>query len=237
MTLEAIVFDLDDTLYLEREFVRSGFCAAGEWFRDRFRITDFADRAGAEFLAGKRGNIFDSVLASYGIAPQGALVEKLVSAYRDHLPSISLLEDARNCLNALHGVYPLALITDGPRLTQWNKIRALGIEVIFNVIVVTSELGLGYSKPHPRAFRLVEERMGLHGEQLMYLGDNPRKDFDAPQQLGWQTVWVERKAGIYFGNTDSAQTDHRIVDLSELLALPQVSSDASKQSAKFHVLR
>jgi putative hydrolase of the HAD superfamily len=219
MTPSAIVFDLDDTLYLEREYVRSGFCAVGEWFRGEFGFPDFSQRACALFMAGKRGDIFNSVVASYGIEPDTRLITHLVTIYRGHRPAITLLPDAGNCLNALYGNYPLALITDGPAISQWNKIRALGIESLFEAIVVTSESGEEYAKPHPLAFCLVEQRLGLRGSQLVYVGDNPRKDFQAPRQLGWHSVRVEREEGIYSAVPTSEQAEFRIPDLGELLAL------------------
>ena len=32
---------------------------------------------------------------------------------------------------------------------------------------------------------------------MMYIGDNPRKDFQAPKQLGMQSLLFENKDGIY----------------------------------------
>jgi putative hydrolase of the HAD superfamily len=237
MTPSAIVFDLDDTLYLEREYVRSGFCAVGEWFRGEFGFPDFSQRAGELFMAGKRGDIFDSVVASYRIEPGPMLISQLVTIYRGHRPAITLLPDAGNCLNTLYGNYPLALITDGPAVSQWNKIRSLGIESLFKTIVVTSELGEEYAKPHPLAFCLVEQRLGLRGPQLVYVGDNPRKDFQAPRQLGWHSIRVERAGGIHSAAPTSGQAQFRIPDLGGLLALLPTCSQVNSGVAMLQTAR
>ena len=219
---EAVVFDLDDTLYSERDFVASGFAAVDDYCRAELGLSDFARRASESFSSGLRGTIFNTVLASFGITPEPSIVAKLVAVYRDHLPCIRLLDDAQECLHKLHGKLPLALITDGPSITQWNKIRALAIESIFNAIVVTGDLGPEYAKPHPLAFQLIEAQLRTHGTRLVYVADNPSKDFQAPRQLGWQTVRVKRAEGIYSDRPTRETADHEVPDLLEFLySLPE----------------
>jgi putative hydrolase of the HAD superfamily len=58
----ALVFDLDDTLYPERDFVLSGFQAVSGWLRLQGGVEGFYDRALATFERGVRGRIFDEVL-------------------------------------------------------------------------------------------------------------------------------------------------------------------------------
>ena len=41
MTVRCVAFDLDDTLYLERDYVRSGFWAVGRWIESHVAVTDF----------------------------------------------------------------------------------------------------------------------------------------------------------------------------------------------------
>src|SRR5687767_11665642 len=86
-----VVFDIDDTLYLERDYVRSGFRAVGEWARARLGISDFAERSWRLFEAGVRGSIFDDALTESGVQPDHALVRALVDVYRTHEPAIEML--------------------------------------------------------------------------------------------------------------------------------------------------
>ena len=186
-----VVFDLDDTLYLERDYVRSGFRAVAE---DAARGTDIlADDAFAflwsAFLAGVRGSSFNDLLTRYPeMASQGG-VPDLVRVYREHAPSIAYLPGMEALLNELRDLgVPLAVISDGPLVSQAAKAEALGVARYADPVVLTDAWGKAYWKPHVRAFETVAEAFGLPAERLVYIGDNPDKDFHAPAQLGWTSV-------------------------------------------------
>lgn len=51
------------------------------------------------------------------------------------------------------------------------------------------------------AFRIIQRRWGLPFEQIVYVGDNAEKDFQAPKQLGMQRVWVQNNEGLYQNRT------------------------------------
>src|SRR5258707_4394601 len=186
------VFDLDDTLYLERAYVQSGFQAAGAWAERELGVRDFSQRAWREFERGCRGDIFNRVLAFYGF-PKGRALPELVRAYRSHTPSIALLPDAAHCLSALRPHGYLAMITDGAVDSQQNKVRALGLDRTMDLVVLTAALGLDFSKPNPRAFAYVQQQFAVPPECCAYIGDNPVKDFITPRGLGWRTVRVRRE--------------------------------------------
>src|SRR5262245_47772453 len=97
-----IVFDLDDTLYLERDFVRSGFAAVDRWVGDTLAISGFFDRAWELFEAGQRGDIFDCALAASAVQASPELIRHLVAIFRDHVPSIRLAPDAEEVLAGLY---------------------------------------------------------------------------------------------------------------------------------------
>jgi putative hydrolase of the HAD superfamily len=191
------VFDLDDTLYPERDHVCSGFKAVDSLVSERLGISGFGDACLQSFLRGDRGRIFDAVLHSrFGLA-DAQLVEDLVRVYRSHAPHIDLYPDARRFLDrARRLALPMALITDGPRESQWAKIEALSLTDAFSPIVVTAELGDGKSKPHPAAFEQVQ-RTVAPARRFVYIADNPGKDFLAPNQLGWLSVRIVRADGLY----------------------------------------
>ena len=85
-----LVFDLDDTLYPEHEYVRSGFAAVDLWLKQNRDITGFSELANEQFNSGKRGNIFDIVLDQLGCGNPAELVPALVKVYREHDPAIKL---------------------------------------------------------------------------------------------------------------------------------------------------
>jgi putative hydrolase of the HAD superfamily len=73
----------------------------------------------------------------------------------------------------------------------------LGIGGLFDCIVYTDDLGRENWKPSPTAFSLMMNRLGVAGHECIYVGDNPVKDFLAPNELGWLTVMISREGGEY----------------------------------------
>lgn len=193
-----IVFDLDDTLYLERDYVLSGIAAVGEHVAQRYEIAGFARAAVAAFEDGHRGTIFDVALAGLGLASSSDLIADLVQAYRRHRPRIEVAPDARCWLAARPVSTAVALITDGHADSQSNKVAALGLaEHGFAPIVITARLGEGFGKPHPRAFEMVADRFGLSPDRFTYVADNCLKDFVAPRRMGWNTIRIARPLGLH----------------------------------------
>jgi len=219
--LVCVAFDLDDTLYLERDYVRSGFEVVGQWAKTNLGVGDFGARAWKLFELGRRGDIFDVALREAGIPHDVETVESLVEIYRQHHPQIFLLEDARCCLQWLRPRAKLALVSDGWPCSQRRKIDALSIAGLFDLIVLTAELGPGFAKPHPAAFEKVERQFHVESNRCVYVADNPNKDFLGPKHQGWATVRVRRPGGLHFSMDASGgrQADLEIEDLSGLRAL------------------
>lgn len=215
-TTRCVVFDIDDTLYLERDYVRSGFRAVDAWVKEGLGVNGFFPEAWRLFEAGVRGTIFDASLRTLGVEPQPSLLAKLVSLYRSHEPDIELLPDAASCLEGMARRCILAAVTDGPLESQQRKARALRLSRRLDPIVFTASLGEAFGKPSPEAFRLVQERASLPAESCVYVADNPHKDFGGPADLGWRTVRVRRSGGLHFDTDSGRDVDLEIEDLEWL---------------------
>ncbi len=203
-----VVLDLDDTLYLERDYVRSGFRAAGERVAVDYGVHNFESHCWKSFLSGRRGDLFNAALRALLDCDDPQVVSQLVAVYRSHEPTIELLPDSARFLTwARKHRIPLGLITDGCAVSQRAKIRALGIQDYFDSIVVTAELPGSHSKPDPAAFELTRETLGSRGS-FVYIADNPTKDFLAPNTLGWDTVQVRREHGLYL-NAKAPDSSYR----------------------------
>ena len=198
---QLVAFDLDDTLYPEREFVHSGFAAVAQHLADLGVIDaeSFFTTAISLFVAGARGNIFDLALARLAVVFPAARVGELVRVYREHQPQIRPFAGSPQLLQLLKetGVI-LALISDGPCPTQPNKLRALGLEACFDHLVFTGAQGEDWGKPSPRAFLEVMRGSGVPAAACVYVADNPKKDFVAPNRLGWHTIRVREPIGLYY---------------------------------------
>jgi len=211
-----VVFDIDDTLYLERDYVRSGFNALDGWVESELGLAGFGAAAWAEFELGRRGDIFDRVLVAHGVDVRPSLMTALVERYRRHSPSIGLLPDARACLEGLAGKVMMAGVTDGAPMSQRAKAKVLGLEEWLKPIIFTGELGSGRSKPSPAAFELIEEACGCKGGECVYVADNPDKDFTGPRVLGWVTMRVRRRGGLHFEKASGRDVDVEAADLNGL---------------------
>jgi putative hydrolase of the HAD superfamily len=202
-----LVFDLDDTLYLESDFARSGFEAASAWLYREMGVANFADHCHAIFATGRHSHVFDEALAAAGMAGDRTLTAKLIEVYRQHHPRIALAPDALEYLCNPARKARLALITDGYAATQMAKVKALGLEEILDHIIYTDVWGPKFWKPHPRAFEAIQEWSGVPCAELVYVADNPAKDFIAPRRLGWRTIQIARIGRIRMAY--ATEPDHR----------------------------
>jgi putative hydrolase of the HAD superfamily len=196
--IEAVIFDLDDTLYSERAYAFSGFAAVAAAFEDVLGDpAEAAARMKALFDTEHRPRVFNALLAERGRPEDDELVARMIQAYRRHIPRIELYPDADAALRRLRSACKLGLISDGRMVTQALKLKALGLQARLDKTIVTSELGPGYEKPHPRAFEWMAESLGVDHARCAYVADNAAKDFIAPNALGWTTVQIVRPDGIY----------------------------------------
>lgn len=187
-----VVFDLDDTLYLECDYVRSGFAAVDSWARANLRIQGLAATMDALFESGVRGRIFDEALLALGRSPDPPLIRRMVAVYRQHRPRIALAPDAQRLWPRRSRGTRFAIVTDGPLDSQRRKIRALGLIRHIDIALCTDRWGRAAWKPNPLAFHEIESFFRLPPKCFTYVADNVSKDFQAPRSLGWRTVRIRR---------------------------------------------
>jgi len=193
--MKAVLFDLDDTLYPEIEFVKSGFRVVARYLSSRYHLDENALFAQMLDILQKegRGKIFDNLLHSLGLYTKEK-VKLLVYLYRSHRPIIHLYEDVLPTLECLrrYGTR-LGIITDGMASVQRNKIVALGLNNLFDVIVCTDELGRDCWKPSTIPYKIALELLEARPSEAVYVGDDPSKDFLAPNSMGMLTIQVNRQ--------------------------------------------
>ncbi len=192
--LKAVIFDLDDTLYGEKEYVRSGYHAVAKLLSQVEKV----EQKLWEAFERKKSAI-DEVLISEGIYTE-ELKQRCLEIYRYHHPNIHPYDGVIQMLAELREKgYLLGIITDGRSEGQRAKIEALGIERYIDHIIITDELGgIEYRKPNERAFVLMKNALDCEYEQLCYVGDNCRKDFIAPDHLGMKPIWFRNSDGLYY---------------------------------------
>ena len=171
-----VVFDLDDTLYDEIDFVKSGFLEVSRYLKNE----KFFDFMWEEFKKGNK-KIFNTLIEKFNL---NIKVEKLIEIYRFHYPNISLP-------NKKLASFADAIITDGHYIMQKNKYLALNLNVKLPVFTDFYHT----SKPDIKPFKMVEEY--FKAKKYVYIADNPKKDFFAPKELNWLTIRFKNKNGIY----------------------------------------
>lgn len=188
---QGIIFDLDDTLYFERDYVKSGFRAiALELSKNttlQFELIEtFLFNL---FKSGVRGNTFNLLIEAYPEITDKFSVNDLIEIYRLHKPDIYLMPEIKNVILSLkERKYKIGIITDGYKKSQEKKVKALGLEDLVDNIIYTDQWGREYWKPNTRAFEKSSQILKLPHKKLFYIGDNPEKDFLAPRSLGWCTI-------------------------------------------------
>jgi putative hydrolase of the HAD superfamily len=213
--IRAVIFDLDNTLFDEREYVASGFHAVASRIA---ALTGAQNDAAYRFMQQEverngRGRVFDVTLGSFGVTPTPDLIEELVSIYRQNRPDIRLYPDAERVLDRLRGDYAMAIVTDGLPLMQRAKLNALGLSRWMDTFVCCWEIEA--PKPDPRGFRLALEQLGVAPHQALVVGDRPDHDMAAARALGVPSVRLRR--GRYADDEPGDhRPDHEIDTLDEL---------------------
>ena len=206
--IKGVIFDLDDTLYSEKEYVRSGYKAVSDYLGGGYE-----EKLWSFFEAGKPA--IDELLKELGRENEKA---KAVEVYRSHKPEIHLYPGVAELLEDLKAKgIKIGIITDGRPEGQRLKLSALNLLPLVDDCIITDELGgTQFRKPCDIAFRIMLNRWRLNSSDVVYVGDNPAKDFQAPQQLGMRSVWFRNEDGIYDSQSSS---DHinRITDLVKVI--------------------
>ena len=176
-----IVFDLDDTLYKEIDFVKSAYIYINNYVKIRYNI----DLSKNIKKCLDDGISFFDLINSRLNQDQSFPIEKYLEIYRFHFPKIKLSDDTTVFLDKIlkHNL-EFSIITDGRSISQKNKIKALGLDDLAKNVIISEETG--FEKPHLNNFKILDRI--YPNKKLIYIGDNTSKDFLAPNSLNWDTI-------------------------------------------------
>lgn len=172
-----IVFDLDDTLYNELDYLKSAYSEISKELEpnnwEQLFIQLFS-------LYRNKHDVFEFICSRYSINKEG-----LIQKYRNHIPNIEPFTGVLETLQKIKDKKgKLAIITDGRSITQRNKLKKLGLLPYFDFIVISEEIGS--EKPNELNYKAVENYFEL--KTYYYIADNFKKDFITPKKLCWQTI-------------------------------------------------
>lgn len=213
---KVVVFDLDDTLYKEIDFLKSAFREIADFINGRFGINGLWPEMIRYFEEKK--DVFQELINRYNLP-----IEKqfLIEMYRKHMPEIQLDNETIIVLEVLKSNpdISLGLITDGRLLSQMNTIKALGLDNYIEESSIVISGVWGCQKPDEYLFSLIE-KLYPHCNYA-YVGDNPEKDFITPNLRGWDTICLlDNGKNIHKQNFDIDfiyLPKHKIINLGDLL--------------------
>ncbi|GET45350.1 HAD family hydrolase [Capnocytophaga felis] len=206
-----VIFDLDDTLIYEIDFLKSAYKEIAQFVSNSENYKPLHNKMLEIYHQGE--DTFSFLTNKFPHLTK----EKLLEIYRNHFPNLKLSEDVKSILNFCKSKnYKLGLITDGRSVTQRNKLKALDIENIFDKIIISEEFGS--TKPNRRNFTTFQEE---DIDKYFYIADNPKKDFIIPNKLNWTSVCLlDRGWNIHpqnFNLEEDFLPKYRIENLTNLI--------------------
>ncbi|MDO4499708.1 MAG: HAD-IA family hydrolase [Erysipelotrichaceae bacterium] len=207
-TIKGVIFDLDDTLYSEKQYIKSGYKKIAEYLGK----PEAAEMLWAYFEKGVPA--IDVYLTEIGEINKK---EACVKIYREQNPDIHLYDSVIELINDLREKHiKIGIITDGRPEGQKAKLKALGLYELVDDVIITDELGgIQFRKPCDIAYRIMCTKWKLPYEEVIYIGDNMKKDFQACKQLGMHWKCFENVDGIYY--TSKECCDNKIFNLRDFM--------------------
>lgn len=148
------------------------------------------------------------------------LAEELAERYRTRsLESSIIYPDAEEVLQKLS--VRKGILTNGPRLVQWEKIRKFDLDKYVESVVISGEIGK--SKPGREIFDFALKSLGLAPDEAVYVGDTPHHDVMGARNAGLVSILINRS-----DDPEGPEPDYEINDLRELYGIvgetePQVN--------------
>jgi putative hydrolase of the HAD superfamily len=193
--VEAVLFDVDDTIceYRRRgdEILPEAFEQVGvdpfftvEEYLDRYR--EFTEVS--ETMADLREQVFGTLARERGFDPGvGREVARAYAAERDHT-DVRFRPGAREAIDALHGEFPIAVVTNGGPTMQSAKLDALGVADRFETVVHA-----GYdapAKPDPEPFHLALDAVSVSPDRAVHVGNSLDSDVAGARAAGVRAAWL-----------------------------------------------
>lgn len=194
--IRVFVFDLDDTLFDESLFARRGTYVVLKWLARYYGLEYKFLREKMHIICKTypRNLWYQKLMEHAGIPFSRDVLDKMVEIYRNHHPRIHLYTDAHNFLARIKkkaGTF-IGLITDGMVSVQKLNVSSLELSGILDISIFTWERGSKFQKPDPWSFKYIENLPDIISKECCYFGNDPNKDFFAPNCLGWSTVCIYR---------------------------------------------
>lgn len=225
--LDAVFFDIDDTLFPTTEFAQrarwnavKAMVAAGlerpeqEVYQELTEvITEFTSNYGNHYghlikrLGGRSTReVNPALIVAAGVAAYHDTKFREIAPFEDVVPLLQDLKAAD---------VRVGIITHGLTVKQAEKLLRLGLVPHLDTDAIYISEQVGISKPNPKLYQHALEDQGLKPERVLYVGDNPAHDIAPPKSLGMRTAWSGRAARTDIATTDIVP-DHSVSSFEQL---------------------
>ncbi|MFC4772243.1 HAD family hydrolase [Enterococcus hermanniensis] len=204
--IKGIVFDLDDTLYEQQ----APFFAAITTLFPKFptkklpslflQFRYYSDLHYLKTITGEwpldkmRYERIRLALQAENFNAEDNDLLKFQALYDQALEKISLPKEIQQILNFLTAEnISLGVITNGPVERQTNKMNALQLNNWFEPETLFISDGIQIQKPDPTIFKLMEKRLDLPAESLLYIGDSFENDVVGAKSANWNVWWFNHQ--------------------------------------------
>jgi putative hydrolase of the HAD superfamily len=228
-----VLFDLDDTLYPERQFVDGGFAAVAAFLAERSgrSASMLAGRLRELHDQGGRGRLFDTLVSELDLGGEPDLVPACLLVYRTHPTRLTPFSGVVELLDGLRAAgVRTGVISDGNAAVQTRKLAGLdGLSERLDLVVLTDDLGPGHAKPSRTSYDVACRLLAVDPSATIYVGNDPRKDFRGARAAGLRTIRVgplpDEGGGATIARVDGDEAD---LDLDSIEALAGTLSEWTK---------
>ena len=228
--LDAVFFDVDDTLYSTTEFarrarqnsiaamIRQGLKASPSRCYEELLevIGEFSsnyehhyDKLLLRLPQSSWKGLNSSVLTSAAVVAYHQTKSRELKPYPDVVPALRWLSRERLLLG---------VVSSGLAIKQAEKLVRLGVVDYFDPRAIFISEQIGINKPNPKLYLTACRRMRLGPHRALYVGDDPAMDVDPPNRVGMKTARI-RRGGRHDGETGKTRPTHEIRSFRELCAI------------------
>ncbi len=226
--LDAIFFDIDDTLFSTSEFAQKAREASVEAMIkvglevEKEVLLQELQEVVTEFTS-NYDHHFDQLLRRIpkryfkGVNPAIIIAAGVVAYHDTKIRELAPYPDAVRLLRQLARVPELVrgIITSGLMIKQAEKLVRLGVYDLLTPTAIFISDQIGINKPNPKLYRRACSDLNLKPARCIYVGDRPRSDVDPPNALGMITVQLKR-GGRHEKEEGKTKPSHEVRDFDEL---------------------
>lgn len=199
---EAIIFDLDDTLYEYEKIHQRAILALCQYTCQELSLSRESFFKAFHWAKEETKRMLNDTAASHNrmlycqktldrlgrYSPQTAL--QMYEIYWDYLlEHMQLREGARELLETCKNLdIKIGICSDLTAQIQHRKIIKLGISTWIDAVVTSEEAGA--EKPAAVIYQMILEKLHTTPERTLFIGDSWKKDVEGPQKVGMAALWL-----------------------------------------------